>query len=71
MPGAYPRTATVALTTATLPYALRLANEGLAAATADAGLAKGINTHAGKIRCRAAAEALGQTAQYAPWPPRG
>jgi alanine dehydrogenase len=71
MPGAYPRTATVALTTATLPYALRLANGGLAAAAADDGLAKGINTHAGRIRCRAAAEALGQTDRYAPWPPRG
>jgi alanine dehydrogenase len=67
MPGAYPRTATVALAAATLPYALRLAQAGLSAAESDAGLAKGINIHAGRIRCRAVAEALGQTNRYAPW----
>jgi alanine dehydrogenase len=66
MPGAYPRTSTIALTAATLPYALRLAGEGLAAA-ADEGLAKGVNTHGGRIRCRAVAEALGETARYAPF----
>jgi alanine dehydrogenase len=71
MPGAYPRTATVALTAATLPYALRLASEGLGAALSDEGLGKGINTHAGRVHCRAAAEALGQTGHYSPWPPRG
>jgi len=58
------------LTEATLPYALRLANGGLAAFAADAGFAKGVNTHAGRIHCRAAAEALGQTEHYAAWPPR-
>jgi alanine dehydrogenase len=71
MPGAYPRTATLALTEATLPYALRLANDGLAALTADAGFAKGVNTHGGRLHCRAVAEALGQTERYTPWPPRG
>lgn len=68
MPGAYPRTATLALTEATLPYALRLANGGLAAFTADAGFAKGVNTHAGRVHCRAVAEALGQPEHYVPWP---
>jgi alanine dehydrogenase len=64
MPGAYPRTSTIALTEATLPYVLRLADEGLAAVS-DQHFAKGVNTHAGRIRCRAVAEALGETARYA------
>ena len=37
MPGAYPRTATIALTAATLPYVRRLAGGGLSAVAADAG----------------------------------
>jgi alanine dehydrogenase len=64
MPGAYPRTSTVALTTATLPYARRLADRGLAALREDPGLAKGVNTHAGTITCRAVAESLGRTDVY-------
>jgi alanine dehydrogenase len=71
MPGAYPRTATMALTAATLPYVLRLADDGLSAVETDAGFAKGVNTHSGRIRNRAVAEALGQTARFVPWPPRG
>jgi alanine dehydrogenase len=43
---------------------LRLADEGLAAVS-DRHFAKGVNTHAGRIRCRAVAEALGETARYA------
>ncbi len=49
MPGAYPRTATIALTDATLPYTLRLADAGLAALHDDPGFARGLNTHAGHI----------------------
>ena len=64
MPGAYPRTATDALTAATLPYALTLANGGIAAVLADEGFAKGVNTHRGFIAHRAVAEALGLSAQY-------
>jgi alanine dehydrogenase len=64
MPGAYPRTSTVALTTATLAYARRLADHGLAALREDPGLAKGVNTHAGAITCRAVAESLGRTEVY-------
>jgi alanine dehydrogenase len=60
MPGAYPRTATLALTNATLPYVLRLAGGGLAAALADPGFAAGVNVHTGVIRNRAVAEALGR-----------
>jgi alanine dehydrogenase len=64
MPGAYPRTSTVALTDATLPYALRLADAGLAAVADDAGFAKGVNTHRGRITYRAVAEALGLADRY-------
>jgi alanine dehydrogenase len=64
MPGAYPRTSTVALTTATLPYVRRLADRGLAALREDPGLAKGVNTYAGAITCRAVAEGLGRTDVY-------
>ena len=59
MPGAYPRTSTLALTDATLPYALALAERGVAAAAADTGLAKGVNTCGGHVTYRAVADALG------------
>jgi alanine dehydrogenase len=68
MPGAYPRTATLALTEATLPFVVRLATGGLAAVAEDPGFAKGVNTHAGKIRSAVVAEALGLTGSYEPWP---
>ncbi len=60
MPGIVPRTSTVALTNATLPYLLRLASEGVEEAVrADAGLAKGVNLSGGKITHRAVADAHG------------
>ena len=65
MPGAYPRTSTLALTDATLPYALRLAESGLAAVAGDARFAKGVNTHNGRITYRAVADALGLGDRYA------
>jgi alanine dehydrogenase len=49
MPGAVARTATDALTHATLPYIQALATHGLAALEADAGLKAGLLVHAGKI----------------------
>jgi alanine dehydrogenase len=56
MPGAVPRTSTFALTNATLPYALRLANNGLKAAVQkDEGLKAGVNTYAGKLTYEAVA----------------
>ena len=58
MPGAYPRLSTLALTNATLPYALKLADSGLDALYADQAFARGVNTHAGHITCKAVAEAL-------------
>jgi alanine dehydrogenase len=64
MPGAYPRTSTIALTAATLPYTVRLADRGIQALEADAGFAKGLNTHAGFVTCAAVAEALGLSARY-------
>ncbi len=59
MPGAYPRLSTLALTQATLPYVLKLADSGLAALDDDSGFALGLNTHEGKITCEAVAQALG------------
>jgi alanine dehydrogenase len=64
MPGAYPRTSTLALTDATLPYALALADRGLAAAAQDPGLAKGVNAHAGRLTYRAVADALGLSDRF-------
>ena len=64
MPGAYPRTATQALTHATLPYVLKLAQHGLQALQKDDGFNKGLNTHEGYIICRPVAAALGLQSQY-------
>ncbi len=56
MPGAVPRTSTFALTNATLPYALDLANKGFERAIADdPGLREGVNTYAGKLTYEAVA----------------
>jgi alanine dehydrogenase len=49
MPGAVPRTSTVALTNATLPYARRLAKGWKQAVNNDAGLAAGVNIVAGDV----------------------
>ncbi len=60
MPGAVPRTSTFALTNATLPYALKLANQGFfEAIRSDAGLKAGVNTYAGHCTYQAVAEAQG------------
>jgi alanine dehydrogenase len=64
MPGAYPRTSTIALTTATLPYALKLAEKGLEALKEDEGLGKGLNTHKGFITYKPVAEALDMMGKY-------
>lgn len=50
MPGAVPVTSTSALTNATMPYVLKLANEGAhAAMTSDPGLLAGLNITAGRV----------------------
>ena len=60
MPGAVPVASTYALTNATLPFALSLANLGWeAACKKDPNLAKGLNVHEGKIYYSAVAEAHG------------
>ncbi len=60
MPGAVPRTSTFALTNATLPFALRLANNGLIEAIKkDPHLKNGVNTYDGKTTYRAVAEDQG------------
>ncbi len=65
MPGAVPRTSTFALTNATLPYALSLANKGFEQAIKDdAGLQEGVNTYAGKLTYDAVAES--QSLEYTP-----
>ena len=60
MPGAVPNTSTYALTNATMPYAVALANKGWAQALRDdAALAKGLNTHAGQLTYGPVGEAVG------------
>ena len=60
MPGGVARTSTIALTNATLPYALHLAERGATAALReDAHLRNGLNVHAGMVTHQAVAEALG------------
>lgn len=60
MPGAVPHTSTYALTNATMPYALDLANKGLLkACQEDPALAKGLNTFEGVLVNRPVAEAHG------------
>jgi len=65
MPGAVPRTSTFALTNATLPYALDLANKGFERAIKDdQGLCEGVNTYAGKLTYEAVATS--QNLDYTP-----
>jgi alanine dehydrogenase len=60
MPGAVPNTSTYALTNATLPYAVALADRGWRdACRADRSLALGLNTHAGALTNAPVGEAVG------------
>jgi alanine dehydrogenase len=60
MPGAVPNTSTYALTNATMPYAVKLADQGwLDACRNDRSLALGLNTHAGKLTNAPVGEAVG------------
>jgi len=59
MPGAVARTATEALTHATLPYIQSLATHGLGALDRDAGLKAGLQIHAGNIAHAGLAQELG------------
>jgi len=63
MPGAVPYTSTLALTNATFPYLLRIANLGAREALRrDVGLAEGLNTWLGTLTCRGVGES-----QQRPW----
>jgi len=65
MPGAVPITSTHALTNATLPYALALADHGIAEAIRrDPGLRLGVNVAAGRVTHPAVAEGVGE--EYVP-----
>lgn len=59
MPGAVARTSTFALTNATLPYALELANKGFYEAVKNNNaLSRGVNTYKGNLTCAAVGESL-------------
>ncbi|USP94641.1 alanine dehydrogenase [Bacillus vallismortis] len=65
MPGAVPRTSTIALTNVTVPYALQIANKGAVKALADnAALRAGLNTANGHVTYEAVAKDLGY--EYVP-----
>ncbi|WP_020651053.1 alanine dehydrogenase [Solimonas variicoloris] len=67
MPGGVARTSTFALTNATMPFALALADKGYRTALLDdPHLRDGLNVHRGQLSCRAVAEALGHA--YVPPP---
>jgi alanine dehydrogenase len=60
MPGGVPRTSTLALTNATLPFVASLARHGWRrACELDAGLALGVNVRDGSVTCAGVAEAFG------------
>lgn len=66
MPGAYPRTATMALTEVSLPYIQLLANQGLGACRQDPLFAQSVNTHQGFITNDTIARALHLEPLYKP-----
>ena len=68
MPGMVPRTSTMALSNATLPYALKLANLGFREAMrSDEPLRKGLNVWNGKVTNKLVADSLGL--EYTPFQP--
>jgi alanine dehydrogenase len=64
MPGAYPRTSTMALTEVTIPYLLDIAAQGLAMFKTSKNLAKAINTFAGYVTHQQVAQDLGLQSKY-------
>jgi len=58
MPGAVPRTSTMALCNATLPYVLQLADQGIEVARTNLAIARGVNACAGALTNSGVAEAL-------------
>lgn len=65
MPGAVPKTSTLALTNVTVPYAVEIAGKGVFKAIEEnPGLKAGVNVAGGRITCEGVAEALGT--EYVP-----
>jgi len=60
MPAAVPHTSTLALTNATFPYVMKLAQHGLAAVKCDQGFREGVNTYRGHVTCAGVAESQGK-----------
>ena len=60
MPAAVPHTSTLALTNATFPYVMKLAQHGLAAVKCDQGFREGVNTCRGHVTCAGVAESQGK-----------
>ena len=60
MPAAVPHTSTLALTNATFPYVMKLAQHGLAAVKCDPGFRGGVNTYRGHVTCAGVAESQGK-----------
>jgi alanine dehydrogenase len=62
IPGAYPRTSTLALTNATFPYIIQIADKGCERALKEnAALRKGLNLMDGKLVCQGVAESFGMS----------
>lgn len=64
MPGSYPRTSTLALTNATLPYVLALAEKSMDALRGNPHFGKGLNTYDGFITYKPVAECLGYLKKF-------
>jgi len=60
MPAAVPHTSTLALTNATFPYVMKLAQHGFAAVKCDKGFSEGVNTYRGNVACAGVAESQGK-----------
>ncbi len=68
IPGAYPRTSTIALTNATFPYLLQIADHGFEKALSEnAALRKGLNLIDGRIVCEGVAKSFGMSCSANPF----
>jgi len=68
MPGAVPRTSTLALNNATFPYLMELCRRGtVGALMANPALARGVNCYRGHVTQKGVADALGVPVAIAPW----
>lgn len=71
IPGAYPRTSTFALTNATFPYILQIADRGYEKALAEnEALRKGLNLIDGKVVCEGVAQSFAMACVTNPFSPR-